>query len=153
MFTSVTLHLCVCVWHYILCFSTSRGLPGGSEVKRLPAMQETWVWSLGWEDPLEKEMVTHSIILAWRIPWTEKPGRLQSTGSQRVEHDWATSHTLTHSASQFSFHLTVIVSCLRSFQDFVRFKKKYYNDILIHDTKSYFANPCQFINKTKKKKR
>ena len=52
-------------------------------LKRLPPMQETWVRSLGLEDPLEKEMVTHSSILAWRISWTEKPGRLQSTGSQR----------------------------------------------------------------------
>ena len=56
-------------------------------VKHLPAMRETWLWSLGWEDPLEKEMATHSSILAWRIPWTEEPGRLQSTGSQRVGHD------------------------------------------------------------------
>ena len=53
-------------------------------LKHLPPMRETWVQSLGQEDPLEKEMVTHSSILAWRIPWTEKPGRLQSTGSQRV---------------------------------------------------------------------
>ena len=51
-------------------------------IKNLPAMQETWVQSLGQEDPLEKEMATHSSTLAWRIPWTEKPGRLQSTGSQ-----------------------------------------------------------------------
>ena len=56
-------------------------------LKHLPLMQETWVRSLGWEDPLEKEMVTHSSILTWRIPWTEKPGRLQSMGSQRVGHD------------------------------------------------------------------
>ena len=56
-------------------------------LKRLPLMRETWVRSLGREDPLEKEMVTHSSILAWRIPWTEKPGGLQSTGSQRVGHD------------------------------------------------------------------
>ena len=49
-------------------------------LKRLPAMKETWVRSLGQEDPLEKEMATHSSILAWRIPWTEEPGRLQSTG-------------------------------------------------------------------------
>ena len=54
-------------------------------------MWETWVRYLGWEDPLKKEMVTHSSTLAWRIPWTEKPGRLQSTGSQRVGHNWATS--------------------------------------------------------------
>ena len=53
-------------------------------VKNPPAIQETWVQSLGWEDPLEKEMTTHSSILAWRIPWTEKPGRLQSVGSRRV---------------------------------------------------------------------
>ena len=56
-------------------------------LKRLPAIQETWVQSLGQEDPLEKEMATHSSILAWRIPWTEEPGGLQSTGSQRVGHD------------------------------------------------------------------
>ena len=59
----------------------------GQRLKRLPPMQETQVQSLGWGDPLEKEMVTHSGILAWRIPWTEEPGRLQSTGSQRDGHD------------------------------------------------------------------
>ena len=56
-------------------------------VKNLLAMQETWVQSLGQKDPLEKEMATHSSILAWRIPWTEEPGGLQSLGSQRVRHD------------------------------------------------------------------
>ena len=56
-------------------------------LKSLPAMWETGVPSLGQEDPLEKEMATHSSILAWRIPWTEEPGGLQSTGSQRVGHD------------------------------------------------------------------
>ena len=56
-------------------------------LKRLPAMQETWVRSLGREDPLEKEMATHSSTPAWRIPWTEEPRGLQSTGSQRVGHD------------------------------------------------------------------
>ena len=55
-------------------------------VKNLPAMRETWVQSLGWEDPLEKEMVTHSSSLDWKIPWTEEHGRLQSMGSQRVRH-------------------------------------------------------------------
>ena len=54
-------------------------------------MWETWVRSLGWEDPLEKGMATHSSTLAWKIPWMEEPGRLQSVGSQRVRHDWATS--------------------------------------------------------------
>ena len=57
-------------------------------VKTLPALWETWVRSLGWEDPLEKGMVTHSNILAWRIPWTEEPGWLQCRGSQRVRHHW-----------------------------------------------------------------
>ena len=56
-------------------------------VKHLSTMQETWVRSLGQEDPLEKEMVTHSSTLAWKIPWTEEPGRLQSIGLQRVRHD------------------------------------------------------------------
>ena len=60
-------------------------------VKRLPAMWETWVRSLGWEDPLEKEMATHSSILAWRIPWTEELGGLQSMGSRRVGHNRVTS--------------------------------------------------------------
>ena len=56
-------------------------------VKNLPAMQETQVRSLGWKDPLEKGMASHSNILAWRIPWTEEPGGLQSMTSQRVGHD------------------------------------------------------------------
>ena len=60
-------------------------------LKCLPAMWETWVWSLGQDDPLEKEMATHSSTLAWRIPWTEELGGLQSTGLQRVGHNWATS--------------------------------------------------------------
>ena len=63
-------------------------------LKHLPAMWETWVQSLGWEDTLEKEMATRSSILAWRIPWTEEPGGLQSTRSQRVGQDWVTSLSL-----------------------------------------------------------
>ena len=64
-----------------------KGFPGGSAVKNLPAMQElhkTWVPSLGWEDPLEEGTAIHSSFLAWRIPWTEEPDRLQSIGLQRV---------------------------------------------------------------------
>ena len=64
-------------------------------VKNLPVMPDTRVQSLGGEDALEKEMATCSSILAWRIPWTEEPGRLQSMGSQRVRHDWATSLSLS----------------------------------------------------------
>ena len=56
-------------------------------VKNLPAVLQTWVQSLGWEDPLDKGMATHSSILAWRISWTEEPRRLQSMGSQRVRHN------------------------------------------------------------------
>ena len=63
-------------------------------VKNLPAIQETWVWFLGQKDPLEKETSTHSSILAWRIPWTDKPGRLQSMESQRVGHNWVTTLSL-----------------------------------------------------------
>ena len=65
-------------------------------VKNLPSMQETWVRSLGWEDALEKGMTMHSSILAWRIPWTEEPGGLQSMGLHRVRHDWKTNTGLSH---------------------------------------------------------
>ena len=81
-------------------------------VKNLLAMQETQVWSLGWEDPMEKEMATHSSILSWRIPWTEEPGGLQSMGSQRVGHDWATKtftctsfRALAYTVSLYVFNL------------------------------------------------
>ena len=76
--------------------------PGGAVVNNLPEMQETQVWSLGWKDPLGKEMSTHSSMLAWRIPWTEEPDRLQSMGVQRVntteqlstaEQLWLHTHT------------------------------------------------------------
>ena len=67
------------------------GFSGDSDIKNLPAMQETRVWPLGQEDPLKKGMATHSSILDWRIPWTEEPRGLQSMGSQRVGHDWSNS--------------------------------------------------------------
>ena len=67
------------------------GFPGGSEGKASTCNAGDQVPSLGWEDPLEKEMATHSNTLAWKIPWTEEPGGLQSMGSQRVGHDWETS--------------------------------------------------------------
>ena len=65
----------------------SGAFSGGSVVKNMPLKQEMQVQSLGWEDTLEKEMATHSSFLAWKIPGTEEPGRLQSMGSQRVRHD------------------------------------------------------------------
>ena len=75
------------IWMHNSCFWPSLI---AQLVKNLPAMQDTRVWSLGWEDSLEKEMATHSSILAWRIPCTEEPGMLQFMGSQRVRHDLAT---------------------------------------------------------------
>ena len=81
-------------------------------LKHLPPMWETWVWSLGQEDPLEKEMATHSSILAWRVSWTEEPGRLQSAGSRRVRHNWATSlhfSSHTHQCLLFVVILMVVI--------------------------------------------
>ena len=69
--------------------------PMVQRLKHLPTMRETGVWSLHQEDPLEKDMATHSSMLLWRIPWTEEPGGLQSMGSQRVGHDWATEQQLS----------------------------------------------------------
>ena len=71
-------------------------------VKNLPAMQETWFQSPGWEDPLQKGMATHSSILAWRITWTEEPGGLQSMGLQRVRHNWHNTFIICISSVQFS---------------------------------------------------
>ena len=70
------------------------GFPGGTVVKNPPAKQEMWVWSLGWEDPLEEEMATHSSMLAWESPWTEEPGGLYSPwGHKRVRYSLATEHS------------------------------------------------------------
>ena len=78
------------------CFTLACGsFLVAQRVNNLSAMQETWVWSLGREDHLEKEMATHSSLLAWEIPWTKEPGGLQYMGSQRVGHDWVTNNNLT----------------------------------------------------------
>ena len=88
------------------------GFPGGSDSKESACNAGDQVRSLGQEDPLEKGMATHSGILAWRIPWTEEPGELQTIGSQRVVHDWATNtHTHTHTHSVHTF--CGPVSCIR----------------------------------------
>ena len=76
--------------------NTNRGFPGGSVVKNLPAKQKLWVRSLGQEGPLEKEVATHSSILTWEIPGTEKPGGLQSLRSQKVGHDLETKKNNTY---------------------------------------------------------
>ena len=75
-------YICTHIYVYYM------GVPGGSDGS-LPATQEAWVWSLGQEDTPEKGMATHSIILTWRIPWTEEPAGLWSVGSQRVGHNWS----------------------------------------------------------------
>ena len=77
----VCVYVCVCVCIYF---------PGGSAIKNPPAMQEMWVPTLGWEDPLEKVMTTRSNVLAWEIPCAEEPGGLQSVGSQRIRHELVT---------------------------------------------------------------
>ena len=77
--------MCVCV-----CVCVCVYFPGGSAIKNPPAMQEMWVPTLGWEDPLEKVMTTRSSVLAWEIPCAEEPGRLQSMGSQRIKHELVT---------------------------------------------------------------
>ena len=73
-----------------MAFITDYNMVLAQMVKNPPAMQETWVRSMSWEDPLEKGMATHFSILAWSIPWTEEPGRLQSMGLQKAGHDWVT---------------------------------------------------------------
>ena len=82
-------------WPLLFCHRSHIASLVAQRLKHLPAMWETQVQSLGHEDPLEKEMAPHSSILAWRIPWTEEPGRLQSMGWQRVGHDWVTSLSLS----------------------------------------------------------
>ena len=92
-----------CFFHYGL----SQDIVVAKMIKDLPAMQKTWVQYLLWEDPLKKGMATHSGILAWRTPWTEEPGRLQSIGSQRVRHDWSDStHAYIH--MDFQIHFTYV---------------------------------------------
>ena len=75
------------IFHRTRTNNFQEGVSWVQRLKQLPAMQETWVRSLGQEDPLEKEMATHSSTLAWKIPWMEEPGRLQSMGLQRIRHD------------------------------------------------------------------
>ena len=98
IFISHSAEQCNSVYYtYVLCMA--------QRLKCLPGMQETRVRSLGWEDPLEKAMATHSSTLAWRIPWREEPGRLQS-GSQRVGHNWAT--LLTYLLTMYGLEIPLL---------------------------------------------
>ena len=93
------------LWNINACNVHLRTSLVAQTVKRLSSMLETQVQTLGQEDPLEKEMAIHSSTLAWKIPWTEEPGRLQFMGSQRVGHDWATS--LHFTSLHFNVHLLI----------------------------------------------
>ena len=101
------LHLIVCI-----ALSTSLASLVAQMVKNPPAVQETWVPSLDQEDPLEKRMATYSSTLAWRIPWPEDPGRLQSMGLQRVRHDWVTNtFTIFHQFSSLTSYNYAMKNC------------------------------------------
>ena len=102
----------ICMAMFIIYWAS----PVAQIVKNLPAMQGTWVWSLVGEDPLEKGMAPHSSIFAWRIPWTEEPGGLQSIGSQTVGHDdwltltyWASYLYILIRESQLGWHLSILL--------------------------------------------
>ena len=103
--------------------------PVAQMVKHLSTMWETGVWSLDWEDPLEKEMAIHFRTIAWKIPWTEEPGRLQSMGSQRVRHNWATSLSLSEllwRVDEFAY-----AKCLDRLQDVPSLSHLVYNTIVM----------------------
>ena len=121
-------------------------------VKSLPAMQKTWVWSLGWEDPQEKGTATHSSILAWRIP--EEPGQLQSMGSQRVRHDWVTN-TFTFASNAccpFCYLNSIYFSKFTSSPTFLMkhslitllFISSFPHHVLFHTTFTFFL-PCMLV--------
>ena len=107
------------------CGSICWTSPGAQVVKNVPAMQETWVWSLGQEDPLGKGMATHSSIIAWKIPWTEEPGGLQSIGLHRVTHDWSSlARTHPHCWALYSvplicFSILSAISCYLDYCSFI----------------------------------
>ena len=101
-----------CIGRQILYLWAARETPGSASGKALPGQcrrrRRSRVWSLGWEDPLEKDTATHSSILAWRIPWTEEPGRPPSRGLQRVRHDWS---DLAHTHACIRIPITDSLRC------------------------------------------
>ena len=121
-------------WHFVLHHLYHEGFPGGSD-SNLLAMQETWVWSLGQEDPLPMGMATHSSILACRIPWTEEPGSLQSMGLQRFRHDWETN-TFTKIPSEVLDHTNTFLHHLYS--DFLKNRKQQLWKGVFSEMQNYF---------------
>ena len=103
MYQNLLIHLSA-NWHLVCFHGTSLV---AQMAKSLPTMWETWVQPLGWENLLEKKMTTHSNILAWKIPWTEEPGRLQSMGSKRVGHKWVTSLSLCFYSLAFVYSAAI----------------------------------------------
>ena len=99
----------------------------GKIVKNIPAMQETKLWPLGWEDPLEKGMATHSGILAWRIPWTEEPGGLWFMGSQRVRHNWVTKIFILICSWDFNMEWVLVLTECYSTSTIKKKKKCWFN--------------------------
>ena len=119
-----TLHI-VRIYYRVQKLAYNIFLEGASLVAQLvknpPEMWETWVWSLDWDDPLEEGMATHSSILAWRIPWAEESGGLQSMESHRVGHDWVTKHsTAQHSIFLENWHFLHINMYFGSVQSLSR---------------------------------
>ena len=105
---------CIQICYHICTYNKNNmyyiGFSDGSAVRNPPAKQETQVQSAGWEDPLEKEMTTYSSILAWKIPWIEEPGTLQSMGSQRAKQDWVTVQTCTWYNNYTKYHCTLYIA-------------------------------------------
>ena len=101
-----------------------------------------WVGSLGWEDPLEEGTATHSSILAWKIRWTEEPGGLQSTGSQRVRHDWATQYTLAQTSRKVAqiVQLTLIYTFYQIYQFYHTFKN---HTCFVLSVSFFFSEPFE----------
>ena len=123
------------IMYIIYYMETARAFPTTQLVKNLPAMQETQVQCLGQEDPLEKEMATQSNILAWKIPWTEEPGGLQSKESQRVGHNWATKHNMETAKTSLKKMavLPVIEACCKVVV--IKTVFRWFNDRLTNKTK------------------
>ena len=117
------LYFCLNVCMFISSINISLVFPVAQLLKNLPSMRETWVRSLGWEDPLEKGMATHSSILAWRIPWTEDPGGLQSTGSHRLWDNWV-ANTFTFINILLNYTTGIFIHAwMKKFQ--VNFQKEF----------------------------
>ena len=130
------------------------GLPRWLSSKESACTQKTWVWSLGWEEPLEKGMATHCSILAWKIPWTEKPGGLHSVGLQRAGQDWAfiylevlgLSHWITREVPQYStlnccFAIPISNACFETSEASGKPRSSDRQKVFSHPWKPWQLNP------------